>query len=286
MKFFTPFVDLLFYGNFWIAITAAAMVLQTQFLLTGNFFFSPFVGFVFFGTHFLYAIHRIVGLDKVQPFQNQGRYFVIAQFQQHILFYATASAITGFVLFWYLPIRWNWMLFVPAFLSFAYVLPFLGKKRRLRDFAFIKIFLIAVVWAWVTVVLTAKEEALPMTSELVYMFLERALFVFGITLPFDIRDLEIDRYTHVKTLPAILGIKKTQVLAGLTFALMLLFSWLNYQAGYYTFWNFLALSISAISSFLIVYHASKIKHDYYFTGLIDGTMLIQFLLVWGFSQHF
>lgn len=280
MNFLRPIINLILYGNFWIAATAAAMVLQTQLLFTGQFSITPFVLFVFFGTLFLYAIHRIIGLNKVQPFQDHGRYFVIASFKNHIIFYAIVSAIGGFILFWYLPFRWNWMVFLPAILSLAYVLPLLGEKRRLRDFAFIKIFLIAVVWSWVTVVLAAKEEGIPMTTALVYQFAERAFFLFAITLPFDIRDLEIDRFTDVKTIPSILGIQKTQLLAGVSFAFVLLFAWLNVLISTYSWWNFLALAISVLSSFFIVYFAPKVKHDYYFTGLIDGTMLIQFLLVW------
>ena len=191
---------------------------KRSFLISGNIFFSPFLVFVFFATHFLYAIHRIVGLNKVAPFQEQGRYFVIAKFKNHIIFYAFISAIATLVLFWYLPYRWGWKLFVPGILSLAYVLPFMGKNRRLRDFAFIKIFLIAIVWAWITVVLTVKEEGFTMTQNVFLMFGERTLFLFGITLPFDIRDQEIDQFTGVKNLTYYPGYPENDMVSWVKFS--------------------------------------------------------------------
>lgn len=283
MKKLTPFIDLVLYGNFWIALAAAAMVLQTQYLFSGEVQFNPFVGFVFFATHCLYAIHRIVGLNKVEPFQGQGRYSVIARFKNHIIFYAVISGIASFVMFWYLPVRWDWMLFVPAIISLAYVLPMLGKQRRLRDFALIKIFLIALVWSWITVVLTIREAHRPLDLSTFYLFAERACFIFAITLPFDIRDLEVDRFTGVKTIPALLGIVKTRGLIAFSLGLMVFFSWQNFETGFYSIIDFLVLLLAALISFIIVYFAPRIKHDYYFTGLVDGLMILQFLLIWWLS---
>jgi len=61
------FIDLLLFGNFWIALCAVAMTWQTELLLFGAIEWTYLTSFVFFSTLFLYAIHRIVGLVKVKP---------------------------------------------------------------------------------------------------------------------------------------------------------------------------------------------------------------------------
>ena len=272
-------IDLLFYGNFWIAACAMAMSLQTQYILTGKFSWHPFQFFVFFATLFLYAIHRIVGLKKVSPFKEQGRYKVISRFKDHILVYALLSVLLAGWFYWQLSFKFSWMFFIPCLISLAYVLPVLGKKRRLRDFGFLKIFLIAITWAWVTVILSAREVYFHHYIPAILMFLERTFFIFAITLPFDIRDLEIDKHTQLKTLPSQLGNHKTKILGGISLFLMIGCSFINYSINAYQLSDLLALIISALLSMGLIYYSDKVKHDYYFTGLIDGMMLVQLLLI-------
>jgi len=105
------------------------------------------------------------------------------------------------------------------------------------------------------------------------MFVERSLFVFCITLPFDIRDLKVDKHNKVNTLPAKLGLTNTLRLAFLLMTFFVLLCYINYSLI-----PFLALLISAVSTYCLIYFSPKFTHDYYFTGLMDGTMIVQFLL--------
>ncbi len=282
MRLFIKFADLLFYGNSWIALGATAMALQTQLLLNGKFALTPVVLLVFFATLFLYSIHRIVGLEKVRSFADKGRYKVITKFKNHILFYAVIGAVGGIIFFFKTSLRIQLALLIPALISFGYVIPFLSKERRLRDLGYFKIFLIALVWAWVTVILPALELHSSLQMSTVLMAIERALFIFVITLPFDIRDLKVDAFTDVKTIPAKIGIPKTKLLAAISLALMLLMIYLNFHLGTYDLGTLLALSLSIFSTYLFIHFSDRMEHDYYFTGLMDGTMLLQFGLVWFF----
>lgn len=279
MKLLIKFIDLILYGNFWIAAAALAMSMQTEFLLTGELKPTSLWGLIFFATLLLYALHHTVGLEKVKPFKDKGRYSVIARFKHHILFYAAVSAMAGIFLFFSQPLKVQLGLIAPAVISLAYVLPFLSKKRRLRDLHFIKIFLIAATWAWITVFVPAQGQDMEKNIPMALMCLERMLFVFAITLPFDIRDLKVDRFVKVKTIPSLIGIKKTKLLALFSLAVMLGISWINYHSDAYSGGHFLALSISAFSTGILIFFSDRVKHDYYFTGLLDGTMIVQFLLV-------
>lgn len=275
-----PFINLLLYSNLWIALAAICMCWQTQLLLVGQLHFSPFTLFVLFSTLFLYAIHRIVGLNKVKAFTQQGRYQVISTFKSHIILYAImAGALAGYF-FLHLSVQLQWSMVIPGFISLAYVLPVLYQRKRLRDIGLIKIFLIAVVWAFVTVYLCGLEMGIKLQEGLWISFLERSLFIFAITIPFDIRDSEIDRTAGVKTLPTAMGIDSAIYLALAALMLAAGLASLNYSQNLYALADLLALYLSYILSGILIWLSPNQKHDYYFTGLMDGTMIFSFLFVW------
>lgn len=266
----------MFYSNLWIAINATLQVAQTQFLLQGSLEWSASLGFVFFGTLFLYALHRISGLEQVAPFTAEGRYKVISRRKKHIRIYAIAGLVGAGVFYLLFPWRIKWMLLLPGLLALGYVLPLGPTGLRLRDFHFVKIFLIALVWAWITVWLPSAEAGRGFDRTVLLMGLERAAFIFAITIPFDIRDLVIDRHTSVKTLPGVMGVPlaiglSAGLLAVMTFCVLLN----NYTPG-----EEAGLLASAAISLILVLYATRVQHDYYYTGLLDGMMAFQFLLVW------
>jgi 4-hydroxybenzoate polyprenyltransferase len=267
-------LDLILYSNFYIACCAVAMTLQTQLLLFGTIEYTPVIGLIFFATLMIYAVHRIVGLFRLTDFIEEGRYYIINKFKSHIWLYAGIGLIGSFYCFFQLQRTAQFSLVIPAFLSLGYIFPVFGKKNlRLRDFNGVKIFLVAIVWAYVSVILpTLEGDALGMAT--VLMFLERALFIFAITLPFDIRDLKVDAYNEVKTIPATLGVKRTQWLSIILLGLMLLMAFFLYE------WNIiLGLFLSVVLTAFFIKISPKQTNDYFFTGLMDGTMIIQPLLV-------
>ncbi len=275
------FFDLVLYGNFWIALGALALVWQSQLIIQEqppN--WEPLAAFVFCATLLLYALHRIVGILRLKNFLALERYRVIARFRRHIIVYAVVAGLASCYYFFLLPWSIKIMMGVPTLLSLGYVLPLFGRQRRLRDFDQIKIFLVAGVWAGVTVVLPAAlaEQLWQPTTWL--MALERALFIFAITLPFDIRDLEVDAHSQVGTLPARLGLKRSLRLAWWSLAAAIGLAVLIYSMGLYSAKVLLAIIITyALTAILIAYAHPK-RHDYYYSGLMDGTMLGQFLVVY------
>lgn len=278
----TAFIDLLLYSNLWIAFAAVAMAAQTQYLLAGAVYSTPLLGFILFATLFLYAAHRIVGLKRSAPFRQSGRYQVIGQFKSHIVFYALIAALCAALFYFQLPFRLMLATVAPCLLALGYVMP-LWRGKRLRDVHYIKIFLIAITWSWITVILPAIELGMAYAIPLYIMLLERMFFVFAITIPFDIRDLEIDAYNQVKTLPAALGVRQSQRWAAAALLLMCLLAGLNYYLDVYRLPQLVALVSSAFGAVLLVYYAERTQHDYFFTGLVDGLMVLQFVLVYTFS---
>ena len=255
------------------------MTLQTQLLTTHLLEWNELVWFVFFATLFLYAIHRIVGMSKVKDFVEIERYHVIASYKNHILFYAFISAVLGAWFFFQMPpIIWLSVI-IPTFISLGYVLPMYGKKRRLRDFDFIKIFLIAFVWAWITVWLPVQYAGVELNVSHLMILFERAFFVFAITIPFDIRDLKVDAHTNVQTIPGRLGIPKSRNLAWACLGIVFILAFANYYLEFYNLHVLTGMAISTATTSIFIYYSDKVEDDYFFTGLIDGTMILQFVLI-------
>ena len=271
-------VNWLLYSNAFIALCALGMTLQTTYLLPDTTYrASPaLLGLVFFATLAVYALHRLVSARKLGDALPIERFAIVRYYQRHIWGYTAVGILGSAICFLWLPFVLQATLLLPALLSLGYVLPFLGKSRlRLRDLHYLKIFLIAGVWAYVTVGLPAIAAGAAW-STIGWMSLERGLFIFLITLPFDIRDARLDAYHAVKTLPTQLGLSGTLYLATAT-----ALCWGSLVAYAYTGLVVWALWASGLWALALVWGAPKVTHDYYYTGLIDGTMLVQLGLVAG-----
>ena len=279
----TKVADWVLYSNLWIALNATAQVAQTRYLLDGRFRWGPDLGFVFFGTLFIYAIHRISGLKQLAPFTAAGRLKVISEHQKDILAYAVIGLVGASVFFFFFPWRIQLMLGLPGLIALWYVIPFGASRKRLRDYHFLKIFLIAIVWAWLTVWLPATESGwnVALRASTWWMALERAAFIFAITVPFDIRDLEVDEHTQVKTLPSTLGTTPAIALSMAALVAMIGLAGWNAYSGVYSTGAWIGLALSAALSGVLVLYSRRVQHDYYFSGLLDGMMVLQFALVWG-----
>ena len=282
--FWRKLLNLIFYSNLWIALAAAAMVMQTQYLLTLRWEWTTYTSFVFTATLCLYALHRLVAVRKVAPFREQGRFQVIWQYRTHIVWYAAAAGLASLYFFVQLPMRLWVQLWIPCVIALLYVLPAFGKGRRLRDLNYIKIFLVAITWTWLTAILPATLAGRWLSLPALLLALERVFFIFAITVPFDIRDLQIDAHTRVHTLPGRFGTRAAKRMAYVSLALMLLAAFANVYIDAYPLPVFSVLSGVAVLSAFCVAYSDQTDKDYFFTGLIDGTMILQCVLIAGMSQ--
>jgi len=269
-------INFLLYSNIFIACCAVAMTAQTLWALQIPLKTSPpLVGLVFFSTLVIYAIHRLVSLNKIDKKIRGSRFDVTQQYKSHIQLYALLSVVGGSYCFFLLNRATQVALVLPAILSLGYVIPFLGnRKLRLRDINFLKIFLIAIVWAYVTVLLPILEFGVEWNEQVIGLLAERLLFIFVITLPFDIRDWEIDKHNEVKTIPALIGVAATIRLAIALLVVWLLICWWVYPMA-----MAVGITLTAVFTAYLLWMTPKQQHDYFFTALVDGTMIIQATLV-------
>ncbi len=242
--------------------------------------YSTLAWFMFFSTLFVYAMHRIVGFTIIEKKLENRRIQVIRKFQLHIILYAAISALAGSYLA--LQLKWGTVLYllIPTAIAALYIIPIFGRGRRLRDLPFVKLFAIGIVWVCALVITPLIDLGVHLSLEHYLLILEKLLFILGITIPFDIRDLEVDSLYKIKTLPLHLGAKKSIRIA----LLLLLFAMMI--VGYLQYTRFLslpvgsALIISYILTLSAVARANTQRHDYYFAGILDGTIILQFALIY------
>ena len=263
------------YSSAHIALCACLLTLESYLVLQLPIDLNV-VFFVTFATMAVYSLHRLVGMSKVKAFDNQGRYKLIKKFKNHILIYFIISGIATSYFFFHLPTDKIIFLLVPGLLTLAYVLPILKSKKRLRDLPFIKIFLIALVWVWLSLLLPSNFNDRPL---LLLLSIERLLFFVAITIPFDIRDILVDESIGVKTLVHHLGIKRSKTLAQilLLLAISIIIYMLAQSLISIAIWTGLSICYGFCS--ILIHFSDEQKDDWYFGGLLDGTIGLRFLLI-------
>ena len=95
----------------------------------------------------------------------------------------------------------------------------------MRGVSYLKIFVVAGVWAGVTTSIPLLANGYEFDSNLVLLFFQRMLFVLALILPFEIRDMQLD-LQDVRTLPQKIGIQQTKKLGLVLLLFVLTFEFL------------------------------------------------------------
>jgi 4-hydroxybenzoate polyprenyltransferase len=222
----------------------------------------------------LYAVHRVVGIQKVPHAGEYERYTIIRKYKQHIWLYSLVW--TGLSVWYFIPFA-NWkfflMLLPGGVVAVAYVLPFLRHWRQLRDLGWIKIILIGWSWGWLTAFIPAYYfENIPLHLAII-IGLERALFIIALTIPFDIRDIRIDTSVGLLTMPSRFGMRTT-IRTGWALCVAVLFLAFLSSFHFFNTGYFLAMLVACAMTLWIISKSSDVRDDYFFSGLADGVMII------------
>ncbi|NUO02728.1 MAG: hypothetical protein HUU01_19135 [Saprospiraceae bacterium] len=115
----------------------------------------------------------------------------------------TLSAVACAVCWVYLPDLARWHALAPAALALAYTLPVLPGRRRLREVALLKIFLLCACWAWLTVMVPAADAGMGWSAVAPVMVLERAAFIFAMASVSSVREFFSFAFASVR--PALIS---------------------------------------------------------------------------------
>ncbi len=270
------FISILNYSHIYIGICAWSLTTFTSWNLQQDMDFQTYPFLVFFATVSLYSMHRIIGLRKMkESYYEKTRYEQIARLKSLILVSFALSIVCSILMLFFISFSLLLALLPAVLLSIAYTLPIFPKNQRLRDYPFIKILIIAIVWAIITAWIPASQLETP-TSLKLTLFLERFFFIWAITIPFDIRDYHLDRLNQVKTIPGIYGIENAKILAYVLCILTGFFAYLNsltHDGMYLIIWI-----ITLMFTYIGIRFSLEKRSDYYYSFLIDGLMIVPLLL--------
>jgi len=272
------------FGNYWVSAGLVAL-----YAVSCNAFEMAFswvwAAALFFAAVSVYTYHRVGPGTALQPDSIIGsrRNWIVAN-RKALQIQMLVSAAIAVGLF-SIQCAWNqWLFLFPlAAIALVYILPFIPYKRsrlRLRELPFAKIFIIAGVWI-VLSILPLVSDLIPLTANrsLQLLLLQRLLFLFAIAIPFDVRDMEIDRHRGVKTLATALGAEKSIQMSQILLGLSALVCWMAYQSQVWSGPLSLAMAVSAASTALMLARIKSDSEEMTFSFWLEGSMLDQLFWV-------
>lgn len=269
------------FSNLYVVFVVGALVWQTN-LLVGTDLESDYLYFVMSATLFLYPFHRLIGAVKMAPNKRTERIQWAYDHQIAMVPLILCGAILSIYYFFQLESHIRWWIAPLAIISLAYSLPLPIKAlsiRRLRDVPHVKIYAIAITVTMVTVIIPLVNADISST-EFALLIISRLILVIALTIPFDIRDVDLDRPFAIQTLALTLGVEKARDLAVL---LMSVFTFTHFSL--YFFFNtfsiyvFLALLISDIYAGYWLKKVKPNQPELFYVGAIEGVFIVQTLLV-------
>ncbi len=268
--------------NLYISLAAVALTVETQLQLGMSPQWHPYLFIIFFATLFDYNLHRLVTVLTNKQALNGDKHKWLKEYLS--LFYVlVAFSVIGFLIAVCLAKKEVLITLSPfAFITIFYSLPIFKNQQylfRLREIPFLKIFLIAIVWSATTILLPIVQSG--KSYEMLHvtlMLIERFLFVFAITIPFDIRDMNGDAQSGLKTIPLVVGVRQSMLLSNTLIIFFLGLTAWHYHTSH--FFVLPAFILSAISTLYFLNDKTLQKKAFYHYGILDGTMLFQGILVW------
>ncbi|RZJ74309.1 MAG: hypothetical protein EOO45_08935 [Flavobacterium sp.] len=195
-KLFTLYV----HGSMHVATSVLALVLMTD-----HMFGLPVNGavaiFVWSGTMFSYNFMKYDGLFRTK--KTAGRLV------KTIIGLSSIALIASGISFLYLE-RASQLTAVIFFgLTALYTIPFFPNTKNLRNWSGIKIYIVALCWAGITLLLPIIDAGAVVSSDVYLKFVQRFLLVLVLILIFEIIDLAEDD-PHLKTIPQQIGVRHTK----------------------------------------------------------------------------
>ena len=252
--------------NILVSFCVSSLALSSELLFySSNYQISKFV---FFATLFTYNFQRIVRIKR--GIAHKRKQWTLNNL---ILVYSliVIGTIGSFYHFFLFNRNTQILIFIAGIVSILYPL-------GLRKIPFCKIFIISFTWTISTMILLISENNILLNTNTYLHVISRFLFVFAITIPFDIRDIKYD-HLKLKTIPIIVGITKAKaiaIIALLTLQLVSTYQFLNYNLN---FGYFIAIILSCIFSAILIRKSEERKSDFFFSFWVESLSIVFYLFL-------
>lgn len=267
ISFLKKIFDFYIHGSIHVALAVYALV-QMTFHFFHIAYDAPMAAFAFFGT--------IVGYNfvKYDELVRAKKLKLTTERKAIVLLSALSLVATGFC-FFQLQFHTQWITVLFLGLTVLYTLPVFPKLGNARNWAGVKIYIVAFCWAGITLLLPIVNADLPINQDVVLKFCQRFLLVIILILIFEIIDLKKDAWS-LQTVPQKLGVYKTK---RLNLLLLIPFYGLEFLKSDFQvrqLWiNFILIVVLA----LFTIFSNPKRSDYYTSFWVESVPVFWWLLV-------
>lgn len=224
--------------------------------------------FVFFGTIVGYNFVKYDALVRVKknPVGNQLKIIAALSF---------VSAILVGYYFFHLKLITQIVSFGIFAITALYTLPFFPNRRNARNWAGVKIYIVALCWVGATLVLPLINAEIPPTADFFIKCIQRFVLVFVLILVFEIIDLTNDD-PHLKTVPQTIGVKKTKILGLL---LLIPFWFLEVFISTFNYRDLFINLVMVAMLMLFILFANPNRPKYYTSFWVESVPIFWWLMI-------
>lgn len=238
---------------------------------------KPLSYFAFFGTIVGYNFVKYDSLVRTKKLQMRDSLKII-------IFFSFFSFLA--VGYYFFQLQRITQIISLAFLVFTllYTLPFFPNRKNARNWAGVKIYIVALCWVGVTVVLPVLNAEILVTSDFYLKCIQRFILVFVLILIFEIIDLSKDD-PHLQTVPQQIGVKRTKILGYVLLMIFCGLEFLNDNSNFNSNINFQLLPLTfeiviAIVIAVFLAFANEKRSKYYTSFWVESIPVLWWLLVW------
>lgn len=160
-------------------------------------------------------------------------------------------------------------------LTLLYTLPFFPNKSNARNWTGIKIYIVALCWVGVTLILPVLDAGIPLTADFYWKCLQRFLLLFVLITIFEIIDLKNDD-PNLQTVPQKIGVKRTKIVG---IILLVIFYFLEFLQWHIAISQLIVNVVLVITMVLFLWFANENRSKYYTSFWAESIPIFWYLMI-------
>lgn len=198
-----------------------------------------------------------------------------------ICFLTFISIVTSLVITTKLTDEMLVLVLLMSLLTLFYFFPFNSVNKNLRKTPGLKIFIVAIVWSLLIVVLPIINFTDKLDTSFLIYFTQVLIFVIVTIFPFEIRDLNSDS-KKLHTIPQRIGVNNTKVLGFSLLFIFMILDCIQYGILYFiAFKSILVNGLVCLTTFILILKSTE-KQSVYFSSFWVESLPILWLLLYAF----
>lgn len=267
MKVVKQFFDFYLNASVHVALSVYSLLRVTA-VFNGIELSGHLTNFLFFGTIACYSFIKY-GVEAKKYILVSNSYHRIIQF----------FSIIGLILsiyHAYFLSKDSWFIVgILVLLTGLYAIPVMPQVKNLRSLGGLKIFMVALVWGGLTVILPMTEIGKQLVWDDWVALVQRIVLVLILLIPFEIRDMAYDD-PELRTIPQRIGVTKTKIFGGF---LILIYFFLTFFTDDLTILELISRGVMFLGLGVLLYVTKRNQTKYFASFWIEAVPIFWLLVV-------